>query len=111
MHRCGFVGLPERSYQCLAQASALNAEDGGEGGADEDYASSGSEADDEATLEEEDALAAQDGLDQKVWASLLAQFSDFPPPWMGLWLVTLHISGVCTKTRVILRGEQQLKAT
>ena len=32
---------------------------------DADYASAASEADDEATLEEEDALAAQDGLDQK----------------------------------------------
>ena len=33
---------------------------------DADYASAASEADDEATLEEEDALAAQDGTDQKV---------------------------------------------
>ncbi len=33
---------------------------------DADYASAASEADDEATLEEEDALAAQDGIDQKV---------------------------------------------
>ena len=57
------------------QLLALSAEGGGEGGADEDYASSGSEADDEATLEEEDALAAQDGLDQKVCASLIAQLT------------------------------------
>ena len=66
MYQRSFVGSPERSYHCLAQCFALNAEDGGKDGADEDYASSGSEADDEATLEEEDALAAQDGLDQKV---------------------------------------------
>lgn len=36
--------------------------------ADGDYASEGSEADDEATLEEEDALAAQDGTDRAVGA-------------------------------------------
>lgn len=51
------------------------AEGGEDGGADEDYASSDSEADDEATLEEEDALAAQDGLDQKACASLLAELT------------------------------------
>ena len=71
----GFAGAPERACHCLAQFFALSAEDGAEGGADEDYASSGSEADDEATLEEEDALAAQDGLDQKVCASLFARLT------------------------------------
>ena len=35
---------------------------------DADYASAASEADDEATLEEEDALAALEGVDQKVWS-------------------------------------------
>lgn len=46
-------------------ASACDAEESIDGGMDADYASAASEADDEATLEEEDALAAQDGLDQK----------------------------------------------
>ncbi len=40
--------------------------EGEEGGPDDDYACVGSEADDEATLEEEDALAAQDVQNQKV---------------------------------------------
>ncbi len=47
------------SFACLA-------EEGHDGGMDADYASAASEADDEATLEEEDAMAAQDGIDQKV---------------------------------------------
>ena len=75
MYQVGFVEALDRSDQCLAERFAVSAEDGGEGGADEDYASSGSEADDEATLEEEDALAAQDGLDQKVCASLLPELT------------------------------------
>lgn len=40
----------------------------GEAAADGDYASEDSEADDEATLEEEDALAAQDGTNCAVSA-------------------------------------------
>ena len=54
------------------------AEEGEEGGLDDDYACAGSEADDEATLEEEDALAAQDGLDQKVCSPL--KLSLLAPP-------------------------------
>ena len=52
------------------QVAGCDSADGGEeGDMDDDYASAGSGADDEATLEEEAALAAQDGIDQKVHCS------------------------------------------
>lgn len=50
---------------------------------DADYASAASEADDEATLEEEDALAAQDGLDQKA--------SSLPGPLIDQQQVNAHL--------------------
>ena len=48
-----------------------------EAAADGDYASENSEADDEVTLEEEDALAAQDGIDRAVSAHSVTVLCSF----------------------------------